>query len=139
MLDAANQCRFPYETSGGTGTMLGIGVSIAEYSDSPGRKVTQWRALDYECAVIATRHERLRDGKWTAEIESVPVLFTGGEPQAELFDEGFYSQLQEMSPSEAQRRMYAALNITESDCPRCFNPATTANLDSEYFANQTMR
>lgn len=62
-------------------------VSISEYSDSPGRKATNWRALDYECAVIATRTERLSDGKGTVDVESVPVLFAGGEPKAKLSDE----------------------------------------------------
>lgn len=139
VLDAAKECRFAYEKPVGTGTLLGIRVSVSEYSQSPDRRDTNWRALDYECAVIATRHERLRDGKWTVDVESVPVLFAGGEPKAELFDEGFYDQLQEMPPSEAQRRVYAALNITEAQCPRCFNPTTVEKLDSDYFSNQASR
>ncbi|MBY0374692.1 MAG: hypothetical protein K2Q23_11900 [Bryobacteraceae bacterium] len=134
---AGPECRFSYEKSGGERTILGVRASVSEFQPSHDTRQAVMRALDYGCVVLGARHERLTDGKWTLNVELVPVLFKGGEPATDLFDEAFYEKLKEMPPSEAQRRLYSILNITEAQCPTCFNLQDLSRLDAEYFQRQS--
>lgn len=134
---AGVECRFPYEKSGGESTLVGIRVSVSEHQPSATQRQTVSRALDYACATIGVRFEDLMDGKWKLAAESTPIAFIGGEPAGELFDEEFYDQLKEMSPSQAQQKMYAVLGILESDCPACFNLQDLNRLDQDYYRRQS--
>jgi hypothetical protein len=131
---AADQCRFPYETDRGVTLVAGVRVSTSEYLPGEGRRQTSWRALDFGCAIVKSRHERLIDGSWQLEVESVPIFFKGGPPSDDLFDESFF--FSEMTPSEAHRRMYDLIGVTPSDCPRCFNPRYFEFRDAEYWRLQ---
>ncbi len=133
---AGPACRFPYEKDHGETQLLGARVSISHRQQSDTVRQTVWRALDYGCFVLAARHENFDNGQWKLRIEAVPIFFQGGEPAQELFDESFYDRLEEVSPSEAQRRVQQAMGITPEKCPACYNPKQIELMDREYFANQ---
>lgn len=134
---AGVDCRFSYEESRGERQIAGIRVSVSHYQQSPTYRRTNYRAIDYACVLVGTRIEKLQDGDWRLTVESTPIAFRGGEPAVELYEEGFYDKLKEMSPSQAQLTLATAMGIPESDFPSCFNTQTLSELDEDYYRHQT--
>ncbi len=126
---ASNGCVYAGEEPGGAETILGVKVGVASVS-SKDLRVTSWRAVDFGCAVIKSRRERLVGGRWRPVIESVPLSFVPGEPSAALFDER--SSLDEVPPSEVLRRLAARDGVTAQQCPECFDATKLASLDRRH-------
>ncbi len=133
---AGPDCRFGNETSGGAIEILGVKTAVSHRQSSATKRDTVWRALEYGCAVMAIRYEVLDQGTWKLQVEAVPVFFRDGEPARELFDETYYDRLDEVSPSEANRRVLADSGITAEQCPVCYDPHKLETLDRQYYANQ---
>lgn len=135
--DAGKECRFSYEADLGRSSLAGVAVSVSQYEPTKSRRQTVWRALEYGCAPIGVRVEDLVDGRWELFAESSIAWFKAGDPPSELFDEGWFEQMQEASPAEVLRRIAAATGVDSVQCPACYNPATLQQLENEYYKRQS--
>ncbi|MGC8881825.1 MAG: hypothetical protein ACP5UT_03250 [Bryobacteraceae bacterium] len=134
--DAGKECRFSYEADLGRSVLAGVPVSVSQY-ETKTRRETVYRALDYGCAPMALRIENLVEGRWTMFAESTTVWFKPGNPSSDLFDEAWFSKLQEASPAEVLRRIAAAGGVDAVSCPACYNPAALEELEKNYHRYQT--
>lgn len=129
-------CTQPGETSLGDDVVAGVAVRVARQETAQGIRTTFWRAPKYACLVMALVHEIRAEGRWQLYASQSTVWFRPGEPDPQLFDEGWLARMKEASLAQLVRRMAEAAGADPADCPACYNPAAIEEWDRQYWRNQ---
>ncbi|MCS7041863.1 MAG: hypothetical protein NZR01_03640 [Bryobacteraceae bacterium] len=137
--NGAPGCLAPQESEAGTALLAGVAVRGA-VQETPGQfRTTRWRAPDFACLTLGLKQERWAGGRWEFLAEQRAVWFRAGDPDPQLFEEGWWERLRETPPAQLVRRIAEATGADPQSCPACYNPASIEEMEKEYYRNQRAR